>query len=191
MTRRDRRRALVVIAGAIALAGCAGVPLRTVARLRTVRPDDILAADAREFGVALELDVRVKPASGRVPVVDLALRPVDDGAFRPVILVLTCTADSASPRELGLRAAKPGRHWLVYRLAEDSARDLAVAQATIRDARDRKLRGTLAVGVRNDWIAEVYPVAVGSEASTWVRMQRSEGYFELWSGRVPPLPVRT
>jgi len=57
--------------------------------------------------------------------------------------------------------------------------------------RDRKLHGTLAVGVRNDWIAEVYPVAVGSEASTWVRMKRSEGFFELWSGRVPPLAVRT
>jgi hypothetical protein len=191
MTCRDRRRALAVIAGTIALAGCAGVPLRTVARLRTVRPDDLLAADAREFGIALELDARVKTASGRVPVVDLALRPVDDGAFQPLILVLACAAEPASPGELGLRAARPGRHWLVYRLAEDSARDLAVAQAKIRDARDRKLRGTLAVGVRNDWIAEVYPVAVGSEASTWVRMKRSEGFFELWSGRVPPLPVRT
>jgi len=191
MTRIDRRCALLATAGAIALAGCAGVPLRTLAQLRTVRPDDLLAAGAREFGVALELDARVKTAAGRVPVVDLALRPVDEAAFQPVILVLACAAEPASPRELGLRAARPGRHWLVYRLAEDSARDLAVAQATIRDARDRNLRGTLTVGVRTDWIAEVYPVAVGSEASTWVRMKRSEGFFELWSGRLPPLPART
>lgn len=191
MTRSARRRALVVAAGAVALAGCAGVPLRTVARLRTVRPDDLLAADARDFGVALELDARVGIASGRAPIVDLALRPVDEGAFRPLVLVLECVVDPAAPRELGLRPARPGRHWLVYRLAEDSARDLAVAQATIRDARDRKLRGTLSVGVRNDWVAEVHPVAVGSEASTWVRMKRSEGYFELWSGRIPALPART
>jgi hypothetical protein len=181
----------VVTAGAVALAGCAGVPLRTVARLRTIRPHDLLAADAREFGVALELDARVKTASGRAPVVDLALRPVDDGAFRALVLVLDCVVEPAAPRELGLRAARPGGHWLVYRLADDSARDLAIAQATIRDARDRKLRGTLSVGVRNDWIAEVHPIAVGSEASTWVRMKRSEGYFELWSGRIPALPART
>ena len=191
MTRSTRRRALVATAGAVALAGCAGVPLRTVARLRTVRPDDLLAADAREFGVALELDARVKSASGRAPVVDMALRPIDEGVFRALVLVLECVVDTAAPHELGLRAARPGRHWLVYRLAEDSARDLAVAQATIRDARDRKLRGTLSVGVRNDWIAEVHPIAVGSEASTWVRMKRTEGYFELWSGRIPALPVRT
>jgi len=191
MTRSARRRALVAAAGVVALAGCAGVPLRTVARLRTVRPDDLLAADAREFGVALELDARVKSASGRAPVVDMALRPIDEGAFRPLVLVLECVVDTAAPRELGLRAARPGRHWLVYRLAEDSARDLAVAQATMRDARDRKSRGTLSVGVRNDWIAEVHPIAVGSEASTWVRVKRSEGYSELWSGRIPALPVRT
>jgi hypothetical protein len=137
---RERRRTVLAVVVAAALGGCAGVPLRTMLRLRTLGADDLLAAN---------------------------------------------------PRDLDLPVARPTRHWLVYRLAEPSARDLVYAQGTIREAREKQRRGTLSVGVRNDWIAEVHPAAIGTEAATWVRMKRSEGFFELWSGRVPALPART
>lgn len=185
------RRALVVAGGLAALGACAGVPLRTMARLRAIRPEELLTTDVREFGVALDVDARVKPATGRSPTVDVALQPVDDGAFRPVVHALACEPEPTSAHDLGLPARRSGRHWLVYRLSEASARDLGQVQAAIRDARDRKRRGTLSIGVRNDWIAEVHPLAVGSEASTWMRIRRSDGFFELWTGRVPSLPARS
>lgn len=190
MTTPGRRHALVALAGILVLGACAGVPLRTLARLRTLRPDDLLAADPREFGVALDVDARVKAASGRSPVVDLALRPVEESAFAPLVQVLACEPETAVPRDLGLPKPRSGRHWIAYRLAEPSAHDLAIAQSKIREIRERKRPATLSVSVRNDWIAEVYPAALGSEVSTWVRMKRAEGYFELWSGRVPPLPAQ-
>jgi hypothetical protein len=188
---RQRRRTVLAVVAAAALGGCAGVPLRTMVRLRTIGADDLLAADPRDLGVALEVHAQVRAAAGRSPILDLSLRPVEDGAFPPVVKALVFEPEPGSPRDLGLPVARPTRHWLVYRLAEPSARDLVHAQGTIREAREKKRRGTLSVGVRNDWIAEVYPAAVGTEAATWVRIKRAEGYFELWSGRVPALPART
>lgn len=184
------RRRWIAVAGA-ALAGCAGVPLATMARLATLRPDDLLAADPRQVSVALDVDARVKPAAGRAPVVDLALEPVDPAAFAPLELALPSEPDPTPVRDLGLAAPAPGRHWLVYRLTEPAARDLALAQATMRRAREAKHKGRLSLEVRNDWIAEFYPVARGSAASTWLRLARADGYFELWSGRIPATAPRT
>jgi hypothetical protein len=154
-------------------------------RLRSVGPDDLLAADARDFAIALEVDAKVKPSSGRGPIVDFTLEPVEEGAFPPVSHVLACEALPAAPRELGLREAKPGRHWLAYRLADAAARDVADAQRAIREVRAAKKRGRMSLSVRLDWIADVYPQARGTEASTWVRLRRAEGFVELWAGRVP------
>jgi hypothetical protein len=180
-----RRRTLVAAGGGVLLAGCAGVPLSTMARLRRVGPDDLLAADARDFAVALEVDAKVKPASGRGPVVDLSLDPVEAGAFPQVAYVLACDPALPLPREFGLREAKPGRHWLAYRLTDAAARDVASAQQVIREVRAAKQRGRMSLSVRLDWIADVYPQVRGTEASTWVRLRRADGFVELWAGRVP------
>lgn len=185
------RRGLFAAGALFALGGCAGVPLRTMAKLATLQPADLMVADPRVFAVALDVDARVQPGPGRTPVVDLALEPVEAGAFAAQKFALASEPYAVPQSELGLRAAKPGRHWLVYRLTPAAAADLEKAQAVMRGAREAKQRGRLTLAVRNDWIAELVPAARGTETSTWVRLARADGFFELWSGRIPANAGRT
>jgi hypothetical protein len=175
------RRAALAAAAAIAIGACGGVPMRTMAKLAISGPDEFLGADPRDVRVALDVDTRVKPQAGRVPVLDVALVPAS-GATRSWSIPLE--PDPASAGGQGLRAPRDGRHWLVWRLPEPGVRDFREMQAALKAMQANDESGSLAITVRQDWIGDGWPALKQDRIETWVRTRSADGYFELWSGRV-------
>ena len=182
------RRRMMLRAGAasavLATAGCAGVPLRTIAKLRSMRPADLLEADPREFRVAFDVDARVHAAAGKAPALDVVLTPEETGAaVRSWTLPLV--DDPASAVTTGLPTPAPGRHWLVWRLSETGSIVLVDFQREIKAVRARGGHGSIAVTVRREWVAAASPVVVGTRVHAWARLARGDEFVEIWSGRVP------
>ena len=176
---RGRRSALAG-AVAIALAACSGVPMRTAAKLAIAGPDEILGADPRDLRVAIDVDTRVKPQPGIVPVLDVAL-VADSGTKRDWSLPLV--ADPASSGVGDLRLPRGGRHWLVWRLPEQGVHDFREMQALVKPMLAKSSIHSLLIRVNQDWIDESSPAFRQDRIAIWVRTRAADGYYELWSGR--------
>lgn len=167
--------------GSVALGACTGVPIRTMAKLAVAGPDEILGADAQTLRVALDVDMRVKPVDGRAPVLDVAL-VADSGMKRTWSIPLE--ADPVPGVAQGLRAPRAGRHWLVWRLPDAGVQDFREMQALLKPMLAKDEIGSLLLKVRQDWIGDGWPALRQDRIATWVRTRASDGYYELWTGRV-------
>lgn len=180
-----RRRLLLLAllpAAAALVAGCAGVPLTTTARLLAKGSDYLAGADPVQLRVALDVDARIKAAVATPPLLRLVLKA--DGAAPDFVREIPLVADATEPAQLGLPAAAPGRGWMVWRLDADGARQMAELQQKLRDMRAAKQKGSLAIGVRIEGIAEAVPQYATTRIETWMRVAAADGFFELWSGRI-------
>ena len=65
-----------------------------------------------------------------------------------------------------------------------TARQMAELQQKLRDMRAAKQKGSLAIGVRIEGIAEAVPQYATTRIETWMRVAAADGFFELWSGRI-------
>lgn len=175
------QRGLLFAAATLALASCSGVPMRTMAKLAMAGPDEILGAEARDLRVAIDVDARVKVGAGRAPALDVAL-VADSGMKRNWTIPLE--PDPVAAAAQGLRTLRGDRHWLVWRLTEAGARDFREMQALLRPMLKKDEIGSLLVKVRQDWIGEGWPALKDDRIETWVRTRESDGFYELWSGRV-------
>jgi len=185
-TRRVFLRS-VAASGVLVASGCAGVPLRTLVKLRSLGPADLLEADPSAFRVAFELDARVLASADPPPAIDVLLTPEAPRATARA-WVLALVVDRADPTGPDLPPAPPARRWLVWRLSDAGVADLIALQRELTAMRARGSRGTLAVTVRSDWVAKAAPAVVGTRLQAWARLTRDGGFVQLWSGRVPDVP---
>ncbi|UJW79220.1 hypothetical protein [Hydrogenophaga sp. SL48] len=177
------RRSLVLAAGA-ALAGCGGIPLRSLPRLAQLS-GQMLDANPAHFMVALQVDARLTPPAGAVPYLLLKLTPKVAGAFEPVDKKLPLAMTTTGGATLGLDAPGPGRRWLVYSLPPATQAELRRIQATVRLAQAQpgyQHGGSLAMGVEQNDLAVADPALARTKWSTWMQIQQSEGFFEVWNG---------
>lgn len=189
--RRTRRAFLGAAVSIVLLAsGCAGVPLRTMVKLRSLGPAELLAADPAAFRVAFELDARVLPGTDRAPAIDVVLTPDGPGATARA-WTLALVVDRIDRSAPDLPPAAPGRRWLVWRLSEAGVADMIALQRELAAMRTRGSRGTMAVTVQRDWVAVAAPAVVGTRLQAWARLTREGEFLELWSGRVPQVPRGT
>ena len=113
MTHCPPRRRFALAAGTLALAGCAGVPVTTVARLATKGPDYLLDAQPLDLRVGLDVDERLKASATKSPVLVAVLRSGDGPPVleRNIPLVVDTT-----PSDLqGLPSAGARRAWALAR----------------------------------------------------------------------------
>lgn len=184
-----RRRALASAAGATALlaAGCAGVPIATVAKLAAFRPETLLDADPAELRAALGADAKLRPRTGQAPQLTLAVRPAESGTFPPLDRSIALHVDDGDAVRLGLAPARPGRQWLLYRLDAQGVAALREVQELMRAARNAKPkphRGSLTVNVRLEGVGGVAPELRDTRLETWLRVTTADGFFKLWEGRL-------
>lgn len=167
------------------LAGCGGVPLRSVPRLMQL-PAQLENANPTEFMVALQVDARLSPPPGAVPLLVVQLTPKTPGAFEPVHQKLPLQVGVTSAATLGLEAPPKGRRWLIYSLPPATQAELQRIQRLVRQAKADKVHpgGTLSLGVEQDSLAAVVtdPELARSRWDTWLQTQRADGFFEVWSG---------
>lgn len=180
-----RRIALFLVSLAlIALSGCGGVPLRSLPKLMQMQ-NDLLEINPSEFMVALQVDARLSPPAGAVPLLVLKLTPGEPGAFESVDKKLPLQVAVTSTATLGLAAPQPGRRWLIYSMPAPTQAELARIQAFMRQAKampNNRGRGSLGMGVEQDSLAVTEPALTNTRWDTWIQTRKSDGFFEVWSG---------
>lgn len=177
------RRGLLLSAAAT-LAACGGIPLTSLPKLARLS-GQLLEADPAQFIVALQVDARVVPPPGAVPLLHIQLKPKIEGAFAPVDRKLPLALTTATSATLGLDAPGPGRRWLVYSLPPATQAELQKVQATVKQAQAQpgyQRGGTLALGVEQKDLAVTDPALARTKWSTWMQVKQSEGFFEVWNG---------
>lgn len=177
------RRSLL-LASAAALVACGGIPLTSLPRLAQLS-GQLLEADPAQFMVALQVDARVVPPPGAVPLLHIQLKPKVEGAFAPVDRQLPLAMTTATSATLGLDAPGPGRRWLVYSLPPATQAELKQVQAMVKQAQAQpgyQRGGTLALGVEQKDLAVTDPSLARTKWSTWMQVKQSEGFFEVWNG---------
>lgn len=177
------RRGLLLSAVA-AFAACGGIPLTSLPKLVRLS-GQLLDADPAQFRVALQVDARVVPPPGAVPLLHIQIKPKVEGAFAPVDRKLPLAMTTAASATLGLDAPGPGRRWLVYSLPPATQVELQKVQAMVKQAQAQpgyQRGGTLALGVEQKDLAVTDPALARTKWSTWMQVKQSEGFFEVWNG---------
>ena len=198
------RRAATTSIGTLCVglvAACSGVPLTSIPRLLRLN-GQLLDAKPAEFMVAIQLDARMVPPPGGVPVMEVVIEPSVPGAFEvinkklPMRLVNgQATTDSTALRNFGLEPANSGRRWLVYSFTPESQAELERIQLTIkRLMRDKqsgsgpgKGGGKFTAGMAQEGIAARDPAFANTRWESWLQTRQAEGFYELWSGTVGAL----
>jgi len=187
----DRRRPLcaaLALVATIALSACAGIPASTMVRLAAFDTGRLLTLDPGDLIVAINADASVQAIEQSPTTFELRLRPRDPTAWAPV--------DRSVPMHVipmqaafELPPAAPGRRWLLYSFDERGAELLREVQRQFRELKDRKQGngGSVGFGIGREWLAENYPRLRDTSVQTWLRLDRNEGFFELWSGRIRDL----
>lgn len=177
-------RFLICLILSVSLAGCSGIPLRSLPRLVQLS-ESLLQANPAEFMVALQVDSRLVPPPGAVPRLIVKLTPRDPTAFDPIDKKLPLQLAVVSSATLGLKAPPAGRRWLLYSMPPDTQAELRRVQALVRQAQaapEKKRGGSLSVGVEQDSLAVSDPALSRTRWDTWLQVRQSEGFFEVWSG---------
>lgn len=171
------------------LVACSGIPLRSMPRLAKLQ-SELLEANPAEFMVAIQADARMVPPPGASPILQIAIRPAEAGAFEPIDHQLPMRFSVMSANSLGLTPPPPNRRWLIYSLTPDSQAELARIQDFFKRRRtdpSSKKGGTLSLGIAQDGVATKDPALANTRWESWLQVSRQEGFFELWSGSVDEL----
>lgn len=178
------KRLLSGLALCLALAACTGVPLRSLPRLMQL-PKELLDANPAELMVALQVDARMTPPAGTVPMLSIKLAPREPGRFEPIDKQLPMQVSVTAASTLGLDAPGAGRRWLLYSLPASTQLELVHIQGIMQRARAEAQGqggGTLSVGVAQDSLAATDPALADTHWETWLQTRRRDGFFEVWSG---------
>ena len=196
------RRTLMATLAGVLLTSCSGIPMTSIPRLLQLS-SQLLDIKPAEFMVAIQLDARMTPPPGGVPVMDVKIKSAVPGAYdsidKKLPMRLANTDDSAQGsallRSFGLQIAPKGRRWLVYSFTPESQAELVRLQATIKRLMQEKQAGTrpgkgggkISVGIAQEGIAARDPAFANSRWESWLQTRQTDGFFELWSGTVGSL----
>lgn len=175
---------LTLLAVLLALSACGGVPLRSLPRLMSLQ-SELLVASPAEFMVALQVDTRLVPPAGAVPLLIVKLLPAQAGAFEPIDKKLPLQLSVTSVSTLGLEQPPAGRRWLIYSLPAPTQAELRRVQNTIQQAKalpNGQGAGSLSVGVEQDSLAVTEPALASTRWDTWLQTRKQDGFYEVWSG---------
>jgi hypothetical protein len=172
-----------VLAMQCLLASCGGIPLRSIPRLLQLQ-GQLLEANPAEFMVAVQVDARLTPPPGAVPLLVIKVTPREPGAFQAIDKKLPLQLSVASGATQGLEPPPTGRRWLLYSMPSATQAELRHIQDTIKRAKAGAHGGSLSLGVEQDSMAAAVtdPVLANTRWDTWLQTRQSDGFFEAWSG---------
>jgi hypothetical protein len=174
---------------AATLAGCGGIPLRSMPQLMAL-PGRLLDANPAEFMLAIQADARMTPPPGAVPVLHLAIRPREAGAFEPVELALPMRLAVSSDNADGLARVPAQRRWFLYSFPPESQAELVRVRDQFKRVQEQqkgKGGGSVSIGIAQEGVAARDPALADTRWESWLRTSRKDGFFELWSGTVAEL----
>jgi hypothetical protein len=181
----------VVLLTLVFLTACGGVPLRSVPRLMQLQ-SQLLEATPAELMVALQVDARMVPPPGVAPLLVIKVTPREPAAFTAIDKKLALQLAVASGATQGLEPPPAGRRWLLYSMPAATQAELRQIQETIKRAKaaaQGSAAGSLSLGVEQDSMAAAVtdPTLANTRWDTWLQKQKSDGFFEAWSGTTAQL----
>ncbi len=182
-------RRFLLLLSLCCLVACGGIPLRSLPRLVKLQ-SEMLEANPAEFMVAIQADMRMVPPADASPILQIAIRPAEAGAFEVIDRKLPMRFTVTSANSLGLAPPPSNRRWLIYSLTPDSQAELARIQEFFKRRQSdpsNKKGGTLSLGIAQDGVATKDPALANTRWESWLQVSRQEGFFELWSGSVADL----
>ncbi len=179
---------LVWVCTTLVIVACTGVPLRSVPKLMQLN-QQLMDANPAEFMVALQVDARMVPPPGAVPLLHLKVAPRNAGGFEVIDKKLPLQLAVASISTQGLDAPGSGRRWLIYSLPAASQTELRQVQTFIKTerAQAQPKGGSLSVGVEQDALLANNPALSDTRWETWLQTAKQDGFFEVWSGSAAQL----
>lgn len=175
----------LVLACLAMLTACGGVPVSSLPRLYNLS-QDLMQANLAEFRVALQVDARLVPQVGAVPMLVVKLQPREPGTFEAVDTRLPLQLSVASIATSGLAAPGSGRRWLVYSMPAATQAELQHIKSVIERANSalpqNQRGGSLSIGVAQDSLAVTEPALANTHWETWLQIRQRDGFFEVWSG---------
>lgn len=177
------KRLIALVATLFLLASCGGIPLRSVPRLLQLQ-SQLLEANPAEFMVALQVDARMAPPPGVVPMLVIKVTPREPPAFAAIDKKLPLQLSVASGATQGLEPPPSGRRWLLYSMPAATQAELRQIQDTIKRAKAGSQGGSLSLGIEQDSMAAAVtdPTLAHTRWDTWLQTRKSDGFFEAWSG---------
>ena len=169
------------------LTGCSGIPLGSMPRLMSLQKQ-LLDLDPAQFMVAIQTDARM-PVPTDVPVLQLAIRPREPGAFEPVDKKLALRTAPYPGGARGLEPAPAGRRWLVYGIPPAAQAELVEVQGYFRKLQAEKPKGggSVAIGISQAGMPATDPALAETKWESWLQTSDREGFYEIWSGPVSTL----
>ena len=172
------RLATAALTTVVLLAGCAGVPLKTMWKLRSFGVDDFAAVDPADVRAAIQLedDLVVKPGATALKV---ALHGTD-GSAREFSVPLHTVRQGRNVGD-SLPPAKSGRHWYLFDLTEEGVEDFKALQRELQAPREQ---GSISIEVASAF--ENPPDADRGKLPMEIRLQldAEDGFFVLFDGKV-------
>lgn len=180
---RAKLAVIAVSAALMTLTACTGVPLRALPKLMQLN-QQLMDANPAEFVVALQVDARMVPPMGAVPLLHLKVAPREAGAFDVIDKKLPLQLAVASISTQGLDAPGSGRRWLIYSLPASSQAELKQVQSFVKAerAKAQPRGGSLSVGIQQDSLVVRDPALSNTRWETWLQTAQREGFYEVWSG---------
>ena len=148
---------------------------------------ELMNSNPAEFMFAVQVDARMTPPAGAVPLLLLVIRPNDAEAFEAIDKKLPMRFAIASANAPGLASAAAGRRWLVYSFPPESQAELLRVQGYFKRIRAQKSGGRIELGIQQEGLAARDPALINTRWESWLQTSRQEGYFELWSGSIAEL----
>jgi hypothetical protein len=171
------------------LSACSGIPLASLPRLASLQ-NELLNANPAGFMIGVQMDHRMVPPAGAVPVLLLVIRPAEPGAFEIVDKKLPMRMTTSAVNTPEISPTTANRRWLVYSLTPESQAELLRIQHYFRQIQARQNGhggGNISIGIAQDGIAAKNPELRNTEWTSWLQISRREGFFKLWSGSVADL----
>ena len=180
MTVRRPLVTLPALALVFVLAGCAGVPLKTMLKLSSFGVDDFAELEANEIRAAIQVtdDLAIKPDS-TVLKVTLGEADGDPVAHRIPLTTVRSGADVGS----GLPKAKRGQQWHLFRLSDEGVRSFEALQEQLRKPveRDGDIRLEVATALDDDASED----ALGkTPLEIRLKLADGDGFFTLYRGEI-------
>jgi hypothetical protein len=186
MKRWNRSFATLIAAIALPLfAGCAGVPLLTMAKMAMLNPQDVIMGDASQYMIAFDVSSTVKAQPEKLPFIAIDMRPNVAGDFPVFERTLAFEEIGVGVAIPSLKPAKAGRKWIVYRLSQSGREGHAEFLRFIEREKNRpiKLGGAqLDVSISLDFLADIIPRTDDNRVEAFLQLKSVDGFTKLWSG---------
>ena len=168
------------------LAGCAGIPLATMWRMRNFGLADFTKLEPTYIRTAVQLPVDLD-LKDNVTTLFISLT-LKHGGTEKLAMPLQRVADGGVV-DPGLHPTDDGMHWLLFKLTDEGVKSFQHIQGELRAHRDAYKSMSINIHLNFTHTSKQRLLSMQSAGQRlavfiWLRLQPAEGFFKLYGGEL-------